>query len=72
MQNVKKIDSNYSTFHGKWVKCVTRIGVGKPALGFYESLKIIYSSKTNAVKTQKKKDIRLNSYKLLPFDVLMI
>ena len=35
---------------GEWVKCVTRTRVGKPALGFYESLKYIYSSKTNAVK----------------------
>ena len=25
---------------GVWVKCVTRTRVGKPALGFYESLKI--------------------------------
>ena len=36
----------------EWVKCVTRNRVGKPALGFYESLKNIYSSKTNAVKAQ--------------------
>ena len=47
-----------------WVKCVTRTRVGKPALGFDESLKNIYSSKINAVKTQKYLVIRLNSYKL--------
>ena len=34
---------------GEWVKCVTRTRVGKPALGFYELLKNIFSSKTNAV-----------------------
>ena len=28
----------------------TRTRVGKPALGFYESLENIYSSKTNVVK----------------------
>ena len=38
----------------EWVKCVTRTRtrVGKPALGFYESLKNIYNSKTIAVKAQ--------------------
>ena len=39
--------------NGVWVKCVTRTRVGKPALGFYESLKIIFGSKINAVKAQK-------------------
>ena len=40
---------------GVWVKCVTctRTRVGKPASGFYESLKSIYSSKINAVIRQK-------------------
>ena len=33
----------------EWVKCVTRTGVGKPVLGFYASLKYIYSSKTNKI-----------------------
>ena len=28
-----------------WVKCVTRTRVGKPALGFYESLKIYRATK---------------------------
>ena len=35
---------------GDWVKCVTRTHVGKPVLGFYESLENMYSSKTNAIK----------------------
>ena len=41
-------------FIREWVKCVTRTRTraGKPALGFYESLKNIYSSKTIAVKAQ--------------------
>ena len=40
---------------GVWVKCVTRTRtrVGKPALVFYELLKIIFGSKINAVKAQK-------------------
>ena len=48
-----------------WVKCVsrTRIRVGKPASGFYESLKSIYSSKINAVKRQKYLDISLTVIK---------
>ena len=48
-------------------------------MGFYESLKSIYSinsSKTNVVETQKYLDVRLDSYKnaknILPFDVPMI
>ena len=32
-------------FRGVWVKCVTRTRVGKPALGFYESLKIYIAAK---------------------------
>ena len=40
----------FAYFNGVWVKCVTRTRVGKPALGFYESLKNIFGSKINAVK----------------------
>ena len=35
------------------VRCITRTRVGKPALGFYESLKNIFGSKINAVKALK-------------------
>ena len=51
-EQTEALDTATSPHKGDWVKCVTRTRtrVGKPALGFYESLENIYSSKTNAIK----------------------